>query len=51
MTILLPLLIALAGLVVYLAVPGKAAELGKISFGAGLLVALLQAGSHAVKVW
>ena len=44
MTILWSALFAIVGALVYAFVPGKATELGKIAFGAGLLVFLLQLG-------
>ena len=52
MTIFLPLLICVLGLLVYaLAANPKVQELGRLSFFAGLLVFLLQIGEHIVSVF
>lgn len=47
----IPVLVAAAGAVLYLIVSNsKVAELGRLAFGAGLLAALLQAGSGALRL-
>ncbi len=48
--ILLPVFVMLLGLVVYLVAAGKAMELGRLAFFAGLLVALLVLSNHALKI-
>lgn len=49
MTIYLSLIIALIGVLAYaLSANGKLQEIGRISYFAGLLAFLLQAGSHLV---
>lgn len=51
MIIALPLLVALIGLVVYLAASSpKAQELGRLSFAVGLLVGLLRLGGDVVSL-
>jgi len=51
MIMALPWLVALIGLVIYLvSTNARAAELGRLAFGAGLLVGLLRAGSAAVSL-
>lgn len=51
MTILLPLLVALVGCLVYgLSNNAKVQELGRIAFAFGLLVFLLQAGNPAISL-
>ncbi len=48
MTIYLSLLVALIGLVMYLAPYPKLSRIGEICFAAGLLAFLLQVSPHAV---
>ncbi len=49
MTIYLSLIVALIGVLAYaLSASGKVQEIGRISYGCGLLAFLLQAGSHLV---
>lgn len=45
---LVPALFAVVGLIVYLAADGKASEVGRLQFFAGLLVVLLHAAGRAV---
>lgn len=40
------LLVMLVGLVVYFVASGKAAEIGLVMFGAGLVACLIAAGGH-----
>lgn len=52
MTIILPLLIALIGLLMYaLCTNGKLQEIGRLSFFAGLFVTLLQAGPQTLSAF
>jgi hypothetical protein len=47
MTIVLPLAVALVGVLMYaLCTNGKLQEIGRLSFACGLLAFLLQAGPH-----
>ena len=49
MSIFLSLLVAIAGAVVYIAAANpKLSEIGRISFGMGLLAFLLQFGPHTI---
>lgn len=51
MIIIVPLLIALAGVLLFaLASNPKLSEIGRIMFGAGLVVTLLVLGEHSIKV-
>ncbi len=50
MTLLVPVLAALIGLVVYGLTNGKASEAGRLAFGCGLLVALWVFAHHGVKL-
>lgn len=51
MTIFLPLIVALIGLLMYaLCANPKLQEIGRLSFFAGLLAFLLQAGPHLVSL-
>lgn len=52
MVILVPFLVCLVGLIVYaLAGNSKVAELGRLAFGVGLLVTLLDIGGAAVRLF
>ena len=52
MIILTSVLVALIGLLMYaLAANPKLVEIGKISFGCGLLAALLQSGPYVAKLF
>ena len=49
MTIFIPLLLAIIGLLVYaFATNGKLAEVGRITFAAGIFVTLLRIGEAAI---
>ena len=51
MTVLLPLLVALVGLVLYaLSTNPKAAEVGRLAYGAGLLVTLFDLGGRILSL-
>jgi hypothetical protein len=48
--ILLPLLVCIIGVLIYaLASNGKAQELGRIAYFAGLLVTLFEVANHVIK--
>lgn len=49
--LLLPLIVALVGLIVYaLSANAKVAELGRLAFACGLLVTLFAFATHGVKL-
>lgn len=51
MIILIPLLVAIVGLLMYaLSVNGKIVEIGRIMFGCGLLVVLFHLGGNVVSL-
>ncbi|HLZ08814.1 MAG TPA: hypothetical protein VKT80_09525 [Chloroflexota bacterium] len=45
------LLVAIGGMIIFLAFKDKVSELGKIAFAAGLLAFLLQAGPRLVQLF
>jgi|GEM_PF-2742832 len=50
LTILLPLLVAIVGMLVYaLAAGPKPAEIGRLAYACGLLVTLFELASHVIK--
>lgn len=49
-TILVPLLVAVVGALVYGLANGKASELGRLAYAAGLLVTLFGVGQHVLKL-
>lgn len=50
-TIIVPLLVALIGLVTYaLATNAKIAEIGRLAYACGLLVTLFEIATHVVKL-
>lgn len=51
MFIALSLLVCVIGAIVYLATSGKATELGRLSFGCGLLAFLLGAAREGVRLF
>lgn len=51
LAIVVPLLVCLLGLLTYaLAANGKVAELGRLAFGAGLLVTLFSVAGHVLRL-
>lgn len=51
MIVYFPLLVAVIGVLLYaLATNGKIQEIGRISFGCGLLAFLFQIGNHSVNL-
>jgi hypothetical protein len=51
MTILVPLLVCVIGILVYaLSTNGKVQEMGRIAYGAGLLVTLFEVSGHIVSL-
>jgi len=50
LTILLPLLVAIVGMLVYaLAAGPKPAEIGRLAYACGLLVTLFELASHVIR--
>ena len=51
LVIVVPLLVAVVGALVYaLAANAKLAEMGRLAFATGLLIALLMAGGHTLRL-
>jgi hypothetical protein len=50
MTILLPLLVAIVGALVYALSASKMSEIGRLAFATGLLVTLMHVGSKVLRL-
>lgn len=50
MIVLIPILAAIAGALIYAFASGKVSEIGRITFGAGILVALLALAGSSIRL-